>query len=159
MLLVTNLAAIALGAAFVFRRLGVPGTRTEYRSYVKIRLVSTTLVLLLLLLSIPLVFRMAKQLAVGQIRPAFFRVSSRVKKVVNDRVDEEEGVSIMLLGRSGSGHSKLIRILLNAEKPLPVAVVEDIKADIRESLGGDTPILIGVFQNAVIKDTQKPESK
>ena len=156
LLLLTNLAAIALGAALVFRRLGVPGTRTGHRSYVMIRRISTTLMLLLLLLSIPLVFRMANQLAVGQIRPMSFRVSNRVKRVVHNRVNQIEGLSVMSLGRSGSGYSKLIRIVLNTDKPVPASVVEDIRAGVKGVMGKKTPVLIGVFQNAVTSQAQLP---
>jgi uncharacterized hydrophobic protein (TIGR00271 family) len=154
LLLLTNVAAIALGAALVFRRLGVPGTRTGHRSYVMIRRISTTLMLLLLFLSIPLIFRMPDQLAAGQIRPMSFRVSNRVKRVVYNRVNQVEGLSVMSLGRSGSGYSKLIRIVLNTDKPVPAAVIEDIRADVKAVMGKNTPVLIGVFQNAVISQTQ-----
>lgn len=148
-LLVTNLAAIAVGAAVVFRWLGVPGTRTGHRSYVKIRWISMTLILLLLALSIPLVFSLADQLAVGQTRPMSFRVSSRVKRAVNHRIDQIDGLEIMFMGRSGSGHSRLIRILLDADEPISASMVKKIKADLREDLGENTPVHIGVFQNAV----------
>jgi hypothetical protein len=150
-LLVTNLAAIALGAAFVFRRLGVPGTRTGHRSYVKIRWISTGLIVLILSLSIPLLYSLADQLVVGQTRPMSFRVSTKVKRAVNERIDQVDGVDIMFLGRSGSGHSRLIRILLNTDEPIPAILIKKIKADLRETLGTDTPIEIGVFQNAIIK--------
>ncbi len=155
-LLLTNLAAIALGAAFVFRRLGVPGTRTGHRSYVMIRRISTTLMMMLFCLSIPLVLRMANQLAVGQIRPMSFRVSNRVKRVVHDRVNQVEGLSVISLGRSSGGYSKLIRIVLNTDKPVPEAVIEDIRADVKAVMGKKTPVLIGVFQNAVILESQLP---
>ncbi|MHC5061292.1 MAG: TIGR00341 family protein [Planctomycetota bacterium] len=155
-LLLTNLAAIALGAALAFRRLGVPGTRTGHRSYVMIRRISTTMVLLLLCLSIPLTSRMADQLAVGQIRPMSFRVSKRVKRVVHERVGRVEGLSVMSLGRSGSGSSKLIRILLNTEKPVPNSVIEQIKADVKKVMGKETPVLVGVFQSAVVGQIQEP---
>ena len=152
-LLVTNLAAISLGAAVVFRILGVPGTRTICRSYLMVRRISFALTLLLLLLLIPLGFRMAKELAVGQRRPMGFRVSSSVKKTVNDQVDQVEGLSVMFLSRSGSGQSKLIRVLLTADKPVPAAVIENIKANIKEDLGEDTPVRIAILQNAVILET------
>ncbi len=153
MLLVTNLAAIALGAAFVFRRLGVPGTRTEFKSYVKIRRISVALILLIVLLSVPLGFRMAERLEVGQNRPVSFRVSSSVKQVVNDRVNQTEGLDVVLLGRSGSGHSKLIRIVLTSDKPIETSVVDGIKAEVKETLGRDTPVHISVFQSAIIDST------
>jgi uncharacterized hydrophobic protein (TIGR00271 family) len=152
-LLVTNLAAIALGAAFVFRRLGVPGTRTGNPSYVKIRWISTSLVVLLLLLAIPLGYRMADRLAVGQIRPMNFRVSSSVKKIVNERVDMVDGLEVMLMGRSGSGHSRLIRILLHADEPVPNSMIEYIKEGVQETVRKNTPVHIAVFQNAVAPRT------
>jgi uncharacterized hydrophobic protein (TIGR00271 family) len=151
-LLITNLAAIAVGAAVVFRRLGVPGTRTGHKSYVKIRWISTALILLLFALAIPLVLNLAKQLAVGQTRPMSFRVSTQVKRAVNDRIDQIDGLEIMFLGRSGSGHSRLIRILLDSDGPIPASMIKKIKADLREDLGENTPVHIGVFQNAIEKD-------
>lgn len=149
-LLITNLAAIVLGAAFMFRRLGVPGTRTELRSYVLARRVSITLVLLLLVLSLPLGFRMAKQLAVGQTRPMGFRVSSGVKQSVHNLVDRREGLNLVFMGRSGSGHSKRVRIILSTDNPVPASVVEKIRTAVQAVQGKDTPVEINVFQNAVL---------
>ena len=158
-LLVTNLAAIALGAATVFRRLGVPGTRTGNPSYVKIRWISTSLVVLLLLLAVPLGFQMADRLAVGQIRPMNFRVSSSVKKIVNERVNMIDELDVMLMGRSGSGHSRLIRILLQADEPVPNSMIEYIKDGVQEVVGEDTPVHIAVFQNAIAPRTMPKKDK
>lgn len=151
-LLITNLAAIALGAAIMFRWLGVPGTRTGHKAYVKIRWISLTLITLLLGLSIPLLFSLADRLVVGQTRPMNFRVSTNVKRAVNKRIDDIDGLSIMFMGRSGSGHSRRIRLLLNADEPIPALMIKKIKADLREDLGENTPVEIGVFLNAIMKD-------
>ncbi|MHC4525885.1 MAG: TIGR00341 family protein [Planctomycetota bacterium] len=105
-LLITNLAAISLGATFMFRFLGVPGTRTAYRSHLLIRRVGVAMILLVLFLTIPLGFRMAESLAIGQTRPMGFRVSSSVKRIIEDQVKQVDGLDVMFLGRSGSGHSK-----------------------------------------------------
>jgi uncharacterized hydrophobic protein (TIGR00271 family) len=153
-LLVTNLAAIILGAAYMFRRLGVPGTRTEQKSYVLVRRVSVSLIMLLLLLSIPLVYRMAGQLAVGQIRPANFRVSNKVKQAVHNIVDQQKGLSVMQMGRSGSGLIKRIRIVLAADRPVHASLVEDIRASVQGALGKDIEVVIGVFRNAVEPQTE-----
>ena len=153
-LLVTNLAAISLGAFVMFRFLGVPGTQTVYRSHVLIRRVGVAMILLVLFLTIPLGLRMAESLAVGQTRPMGFRVSSSVKRIVEDQVKQVEGLDVMFLSRSGSGQSKLIRVLLNADKPVGASVIEDIKQDIKTALGEDTPVQIGVFQNAVISEAK-----
>jgi len=58
----------------------------------------------------------------------------------------------MFMGRSGSGHSRKIRLLLNADEPIPTSMIKKIKADLREDLGENTPVEIGVFLNAVKKD-------
>jgi uncharacterized hydrophobic protein (TIGR00271 family) len=158
LLLVTNLAAIALGAATVFRYLGVPGTRTGQLSSVKIRWIGIALTIMLIILAIPLGYRMAKQVSVGQIRPMSFRVSSKLKHAVNEHVEKIDGLSVMTLGRSGSGKSKLIRILLSTEKPVPDYIIEDIKESVEIIMGQGTPVLIKVFQNAVISEG-KPTPK
>lgn len=148
-LLITNLAAIVLGAAVVFRRLGVPGTQNRHRSYVLARWVSITLVVLLLVLSLPLGLRMANRLAVGQTRPMGFRVSSAVKHAVQDIVDRQEGLNVVVMGRSGSGLSKRVRIILSTSHPVPASVVEEIRSAVQAVQGKDTPVEISVFQNAV----------
>ncbi|MHC4943326.1 MAG: DUF389 domain-containing protein [Planctomycetota bacterium] len=51
-LLVTNLAAIALGAALMFRRLGVPGTAQRQRSHLRVRRIGFTMILVLFLLTV-----------------------------------------------------------------------------------------------------------
>lgn len=149
-LLTTNLAAIALGAAFVFRRLGVPGTRTGHPAYARIRWISMSLITLLLALSIPLLYSLADSLVVGQIRPMRFRVSTRVKNAVNERIGQVDGLSVVSMGRSGSGHSRLIRVLLSAEKPVPVLLIRKIKEDLAADLGEHNPVEIEVFQSAII---------
>jgi uncharacterized hydrophobic protein (TIGR00271 family) len=159
-LLITNLAAIALGAAFTFRWLGVPGTRTGHRSYVQIRWISTALIVLVLVLSIPLGYKMAGRLVVGQIRPMSFRVSTAVKEVVDARIELEEGLSIMWMGRSGSGMSRRIRILLMSDWPVSNDVVQDITAAIQATIGKDTPVEIGVFLNVVVnRDAPEPPAQ
>ena len=97
---------------------------------------------------------MAESLAIGQTRPMGFRVSSSVKRIVEDQVKQVDGLDVMFLSRSGSGQSKLIRVLLNAEKPVNASVLEEIEADIKAALGKDTPVQIGVFQNAVTSEAK-----
>lgn len=151
-LLVTNLVAIALGAAFMFRRLGVPGTRTEHKAYSYIRRISITLSIITLLLMIMLGYRMAGNLAVGQIRPMAFRVSNAVKYAVLDEVEKRDGLHLMLMGRSGSGSSRLVRILLSVDDPVPASVIEEIRDAVKSAMGKDVPVEITVLQNAVIRD-------
>jgi uncharacterized hydrophobic protein (TIGR00271 family) len=151
-LLITNVTAIVFGAAIVFRRLGVPGTRTEHKSYAFIRRISTTLILLLFVLSIPLVVRMAGKLAVGQTRPMGFRVSRRVMAAVYEETREREGLHVLFVGRSGSGSKKLIRILLSTDEPVPASVIKQVEAAVKKTLGRKAMVEVGVFQNAVLPD-------
>jgi hypothetical protein len=108
------------------------------------------LIVLLLALSIPLGYKMAGRLVVGQTRPMSFRVSTAVKEVVDARIELEEGLSIMWMGRSGSGMSRRIRILLMSDWPVSNDVVQDITAAIQGTIGKDTPVEIGVFLNVVV---------
>jgi len=150
LLLLTNLAAIALGAAIMFRRLGVPGTSTGRRSYVRVRWVGITLTVVLLLLAVPLGLRMAEQLAVGQTRPMGFRVSGLIRESLQERIDREDGVDIIFIGRSGSGQSDRIRVLLSCEEQVPASLLADLQGIVNEIHGEKTPVVVGVFQNAVM---------
>lgn len=131
--------------------------RTGQRSYVFTRWISTALIVLLLALSVPLVYKMAGQLAVGQIRPMSFRVSSAVNEVVDARIELEEGLSVMWMGRSGSGMSRGIRILLMSERPDSTNVAQDITSAVQATIGKETPVEIGVFLNAVV-NRKAPET-
>jgi uncharacterized hydrophobic protein (TIGR00271 family) len=152
LLLLTNLAAIALGAAFVFRRLGVPGTRTGQPSHLKVRWVGISLNIIMILLVIPLVYRLAGQLAVGQTRPMSFRVSSSVKNAVQERIDREDNLDVIYMSRSGSGMSKRVRILLVSKEPVTTSLVEDIKLVVQDAQKVNSPVEIGVFLSAVEPD-------
>ena len=154
LLLLTNLAAISLGAAFVFRILGVPGTRNIYQSYSLVRRVSIILISMIFVLTIPLGFQMEKQLKIGQTRPMRFRTSNKLNKAIYEYVNSVEGLEVMFLGRSGSGRSKSIQLLLSSDNPVSDLVVDQIERIIHGIMGKDTPARIKVFQNAVIPEEE-----
>jgi uncharacterized hydrophobic protein (TIGR00271 family) len=152
-LLITNLAAIALGAAVVFRWLGISGTLTRQKTILRIRWIFMTTSVILLLLVIPLGIRMAERLNVGQTRPLGFRVSRSVAMAVEERVESTEGMTLIFMGRSGSGQSRRVRILLSSDRSVPSSFIEDLRAAVREIQGGDTPVVIGVFRNDVLAES------
>ena len=94
-LFVTNLVAIILGAACVYRLLGIQGSRLGIRLPLWVRRTVLLLVLLSVVLTAPLGYKLATQLAEGQTRPYTLPVSKVVWAAIRDRVHQEHGVSFL----------------------------------------------------------------
>jgi hypothetical protein len=65
-----------------------------------------------------------------------------------------EGLNLVVMGRSGSGHSKRVRITLSTSNPVPASMLEEIRTAAKAIQGEDTPVEVNVFQNAVQPATQ-----
>ena len=101
-LLVTNVVAIILGAALVFRLMGVSASESEcsVRKWNWARKAVMLLSLFSVLLVAPLFVSMLREARVGQNRPHSYPVSPRVRRAVNDYVDNWPSVELIVLARS-----------------------------------------------------------
>jgi uncharacterized hydrophobic protein (TIGR00271 family) len=117
-LLATNLVAIILGAAFIYRRLGIQGSRSGGRLPVWGRRTVILLCLLAVILTAPLGYRLARQLREGQIRPYTLPISQSVGQAIKERVHQEYGVTFISASRFGVKSDIDVRIVLSAAKPV-----------------------------------------
>jgi uncharacterized hydrophobic protein (TIGR00271 family) len=98
-LLLTNLVAISLGSASVFRLLGVrPGVGGEPSSRWTGR-IALVMSLVLVGMAAPLGYEYAEQISEGQARPTSYPLSVSVGKALAERIEQEPGVRLFLAGR------------------------------------------------------------
>jgi len=148
-LLITNLAAISVGAALVFHWLGVPSTSASAGRGLWARRAIMGLIIFLVLLTAPLGYQMAERLSIGQSRPMGFPVSTRVAKVVQERVDQEEGIEVLMMGRWKALDGSHVGIILVSDQPISRALTEEIEVLVRKIRGARTDVDVYVLRNAV----------
>ena len=150
-LFVTNLVAIILGAACVYRLLGIQGSRLGIRLPLWVRRTILLLVLLSVVLTAPLGYKLANQLAEGQTRPYTLPVSKVVWTAIRDRVHQEHGVTFLSANRFGIEHEIDMAILLMASGPISARLITDLKRVANESQNTNLNVGVYVFQEAAVK--------
>lgn len=152
-LLLTNMAAIILGASIVFRLVGAQGTRVRGKRITWVRSVMLLLIVLLTFLFEPLGFELTEQINTGQVRPMAYPLSRTVSTAIRDRVDKEPGVNIILMGRSGTRSDLNAAILLVADRPVSVMFLAEIENIVYEILGKEATVRVTVVRRADLTGT------
>ena len=154
-LLITNLVLIILGAALVFRVLGVQRTRLGVK-LAWVKKATAVLLLLSLLLLAPLGYNLANQRAVGQMRPFAFPVSKRVNRAINERVRREPGVSVIMAKRDGIPEARNfdLAILLAAEGEVSPQLVPDLEDIVHELHGREVDVEVWIVRSIAIPKTE-----
>jgi uncharacterized hydrophobic protein (TIGR00271 family) len=117
-LFATNLVAIILGAAFIYRRLGIQGSSLGKGLPLWGRRTVLFLCLLAVILTAPLGYRLLQQLREGQTRPYTLPVSQSMRKAIKERVHQEYGVTFISAVRFGFKSDTDVAILLSSAKPV-----------------------------------------
>lgn len=149
-LFATNLVAIILGAAWIFGRLGIQGTRHGIGLPLWVRRTVISLLLLSVLLTAPLGARFNQQLLEGQTRPYTLPVSQAVYKAVANRVNQDDGVTLVSASRIGVQSDIDVAILLAAENPVNSAFIVDLKKVVNNARKEDVKVVVHVFNKAAI---------
>ncbi len=150
-LLVTNLVAIILGAAFIYRLLGIQGSRLGMGFPVWVRRTVIALILLSLTLTAPLGYDLARQLREGQTRPYTLPVSKVVRKAIVERVAQEYGVTFISASRFGIEHDIDMVILLSSAQPLSTEFISDLKKVANDAQGENINVVVHALQEAGVK--------
>jgi uncharacterized hydrophobic protein (TIGR00271 family) len=150
-LFATNLVAIILGAAFIYRRLGIQGSRLGRGLPLWGRRTVIFLCLLAVILTAPLGYRLKQQLREGQTRPYTLPVSQSVRKAIKERVHQEYGVTFISASRFGAESDRDVAILLSAAKPVSINLISDLKKLVNQEIEEDVTVAVYVFQEAGIK--------
>ena len=153
-LFITNLVAIILGAACVYRLLGIQGSRLGLRFPLWVRRTVMLLVLLSVILTAPLGYKLADQLLEGQTRPYTLPVSKTVWTAINNRVHQEHGVTFLSASRFGIEHKTDVVIVLTASKPVSAEFISNLKQVANEAHADNLNIDVHVLQETAIKRTK-----
>ena len=150
-LFLTNLVAIILGAAFIYRRLGIQGTRLGIKSPLWMRRTVLILILITVLLTAPLGFKLAQQLREGQTRPYTLPVSQSVYQAINKRIHQEYGVTLISALRFAIKSDTDAAIILSAQKPVSVDLVSDLKQLVNDEMGENVSVAVHVLKEVKVK--------
>ncbi len=131
-LFVTNLIAIIVASSFTFSLLGVTQLRVQRRKIRRAQFARLGLVVLLLVLAGPLSQTLIDQLQEGKLVPIANPVTWAVRTALYERVDQDEGVEIMFLGRLRAQKSVLIHIASQIE--LPPSYGNELRKIVREKM-------------------------
>lgn len=134
-LFLTNLSAIVLGAALVFRLLGVHGARGGDAAPLWARRTTLTLIVSAALLAAPLMISLIAKRREGERRPVAYPVSTQVRRAVEEFLADWPGVELMLLGRSSTEPNTEITILVSTEDYLPESFRTELVGRVHRTRG------------------------
>ena len=151
----TNLVAIILGAAFIYRRLGIQGSRLGRGLPLwGGRRTVLFLGLLAVILTAPLGYRLAHQFREGQTLPYTLPVSQSVREAIKERVHQEYGVTFISASRFGVKHDIDVAIILSATKPVSVELVSDLKQLVNQEIKKNVTVAVYALQEAGVERTK-----
>ena len=131
-LFVTNLLAIIVVSSFTFTLLGVTHTRALPRNIRRSQIIRFSLVVMLLVLAGPLAKFLIDQLQEGKHVSVASPVTWAVREALYERVAEDEGVELILLGRPRGLNSVMIQIA--SPKELPRSYADELRKIVREKM-------------------------
>jgi uncharacterized hydrophobic protein (TIGR00271 family) len=148
LLFVTNLLAIILGAALVFRLFGLDVSLGGSRAPRWVRLTVGGLAMALLPVSAYLVSNLQLQINDGVSRPYSKPLPASLRAAVLERVARSPGVTILAMSESAIEHGFGIEILLGVTGPADPALERELHALIRDTMGTRQPARVLFLQHA-----------
>jgi len=139
-LLITNLVAIILGAATVFRMLKVHISRHGAGMPTWARRATMLLLLSVALLSAPLLIHMIEGRRTGQNRPLEYPVAPKVRQAVKQYIDNWPEVEVITQGRNSVEPEAGITIILMSGEHLSPEFEEGLISAVHKARG-DEPVV------------------
>jgi len=157
-LFLTNMVAIILGAAFVFRTLGVSASVAEtglpsWAARLIIGLAMGSVVL-----SWPLGERLVEKAKLGQSRPLANPLSLELRTALRAKIATMDGFEILLAGRSGSEPESGVHILLSSERTATARDRDEVAELVASVVGPELPVRIVFVKSAFEETGEMPSS-
>jgi len=134
-LFATNLVAIILGAALIFRLLGMRSTGGETGAPIWVRRTTMLFSLVTVILAAPLLINVLEKNRVGQVRPATYPVSSAVRKAVQEYISHNSALHVIMMARDSVEPDTGIFLTLAAAGSLRPGVKDELVQLIRAARG------------------------
>jgi uncharacterized hydrophobic protein (TIGR00271 family) len=138
-LLLTNIVAIVLGAAVVFRLMGAQAVAIDGQRRPWVRRSLISLVSVALMLSAPLLLQGIEKSRAGQNRPAGYPVSLPVRTAVADFLVGFPSVELVTMARSSVEPESGITIVLSSMEPLVPGFRRKLRQVIADARGTALP--------------------
>ncbi|MCZ6836295.1 MAG: TIGR00341 family protein [Planctomycetota bacterium] len=146
-LLITNLVAIILGAAIVFRMLGIQVKRFETGERPWTRQIIMLLLLISIALSAPLLRNLMKKRRVGQDRALNYPVSAPVRDAVRGWISQYPNIDVITMGRISVEPETGIVIVLSTDRRLHEDFKTQLTQIVLDARGEESPVSIFLLLN------------
>ena len=143
-LFATNLVAIVLGAAVIFRLLGMHVAASETGEPRWVRGATMSLILVAVMLAAPLLLNVLEKQRQGQARPSIYPVSAEVRNAVGKYMGRHPELSLITLGRNSVEPDTGITLMATTTGPLD-ASVKDRLIHIVRTARKDNDAIVRVF--------------
>jgi uncharacterized hydrophobic protein (TIGR00271 family) len=154
-LLVTNVVSIILGAALVFRVIGVGKGLGEEGSPGWARFSLMFLSLFAVLLVAPLFLAMLEERRAGARRSLVYAVAPRVTDAVRAYLDGVPQAELIVVSRGSPEPSAEITVLVSSDSVQPDSFVHELKRTVVRARGEDVPVRVFTLLSARIKSLPK----
>jgi uncharacterized hydrophobic protein (TIGR00271 family) len=151
-LLVTNLVAIILGASIVFRLFGVRAAIQSGNRPRWVRGVMLSLMIALGILLLPLSSQLLSKARLGQARPTTYPLSSKLRGVIEDRLEAEGDMEMIAAGRNAVDPDRGVTIVFACEDTVERAFLDDLTEIVSDHLGPRLPVRVIAVQSAETND-------
>ncbi|WP_197532357.1 DUF389 domain-containing protein [Symmachiella macrocystis] len=150
----TNLIAIIVASRFTFALLGIAPYRTLPRHRFLAWWGRWGLVGLMVIISGPLSFMLLGQFDEGRSQTAIYPVTRAVSRALHERVAQDSGVEITLLGRPSVHEGVLIHIASNQD--LPPSYADELRAIVRVEMNDpEVPVIVIALQGLWLSDSDE----
>lgn len=143
-LFATNLVAIVLGAALIFRLLGMHVAGGDAGESGWVRRATMLFTLLAVILTAPLLLNVLEKKREGQVRPAIYPVSAEVRNAVWEYIGSHPGLDLIGMARNSLEPDTGITLLVSTSGPLEPGVKAEL-VDIIRTARGDKNAVVRVF--------------
>jgi uncharacterized hydrophobic protein (TIGR00271 family) len=143
-LFATNLVAIILGAALIFRLLGMHVSISEAGKSRWVRRATLSFALLAVILAAPLLVNVLDKGRAGQARPAIYPVSADVRSAVWDYIGNHPGLELIGMARHSVEPETGITLMMTTSSPLKSNVTDELIQIVRAARG-DKDAIVRVF--------------
>lgn len=134
-LLCTNLVAVVLGAALIFKSMGVRPRPGEKAMPFWVRRTVVGMLVVVMMLSAPLMLQGMEKSRAGQNRPYNYPASVPVRQAVQELVTEQPGMDVLFIARNGVEAGAFITVALAAKDPVPTNFRDEVRQAVRTAMG------------------------
>lgn len=140
-LFATNLVAIILGAALIFRLLGVHAPTGESGTNPWVRKALMSFALITVVLAAPLLFNVVEKGREGQARPAIYPASAEVRNAVWAYIDSRPELNMISMARHSVEPDTGITLLLTTTSPIRSSTRNELIQIVRRARGDENAVV------------------